>query len=210
MCRSAFYDKEIDLYNSRLSVSDVEHVSLFLTSCSSQYKRWVEISLNNCYIQDRGLYVIHNSLRGSNITITSLLLNFDDFTQSSSSFISNVVLSCKVDELWIIGNLTIGESEELYTMLSHSSTALKHLHMAGVVLTAKMLFSATKNNKVREELDISHNNIDDDAADDIATALDANTTLDLDSNPISDKAVQKGIEEQQYNYYKNCGFIITV
>ena len=82
--------------------------------------------------------------------------------------------------------------------------------MAGVVLTAKMLFSATKNNKVREELDISHNNIDDDAADDIATALDANTTLDLDSNPISDKAVQKGIEEQQYNYYKNCGFIITV
>ena len=42
---------------------------------------------------------------------------------------SDITVSCKVKELWLMGNYTIGEDEQLYTMLTNPSTMLETLYM---------------------------------------------------------------------------------
>jgi len=108
-----FNEKEINLHYIKLSTGVIENLCLFLT-----YKQWEVVKLPYCYIQDHGLHIIHKYLNSSDITITQLRLDDNSLTQKSSSFISNIVLSCKVKRVVISGNPTIGDNEELYTMLS--------------------------------------------------------------------------------------------
>ena len=63
-----FSDKKINLSYTRLTASDVECVTVFLTS--SFHKEWVGLDLEGCYIQDHGLHILHRGLlHCSNITI---------------------------------------------------------------------------------------------------------------------------------------------
>ena len=97
-----------------------------------------------------------------------------------SSFISDIVLSCKVEMLRINHNRTIGESEELYTMLTHPSSMLTRLHMDNTSLSsiaARTLFTAVKDTNKLKVLNISYNVITDDVAEDIATSLATNKSL---------------------------------
>ena len=183
MCKSieaaAIFNKnEIDLSDTSLSATDLEHVSLFLTSCS--HKQWMWLSLSRCYIQDRGLHIIHKYLIHSNISITKLTLSNNRLTRLSSSFIRDIVLSCKVKVLWINYNNTIGESEEFYRMLTHPSSMLRVLYMEYTLLSctaARTLFTAVKNTKKLMVLYITYNTITDEVADEIITALATNKSL---------------------------------
>jgi len=204
MCKSIkeaaiFNEKKIDLRSSTgdlcstsVSATDLECVSLFLTS---SHKHWVEFNLSGCYIQDRGLRIIHKYLTHSNITITKLWLSDNCLTGYSSSFTSDIVLSCKVKELRIIGNRTVGENEELYTMLTHPSSVLTLLNMNNTSLTsnaAKTLFNAVKDSKRLQVLWINYNTVTDDVADDISVALAVNKSLVelwIHGNQISGEAI---------------------
>jgi len=173
-----FNKKEIKLNGVRLSATDVECVSLFLTSSSN--KQWLELDLDNCYVQDRGLHTLCKYLTGSDVSITELWLNYNGLTRSSSSFIRDIVLRCKVEVLWMFGNHTIGESRELYSMLTHPSSVLTRLAMSDTSLSsiaAITLFTAVKNTNKLKRLYINNNPITDDVAGTMATALAANKSL---------------------------------
>jgi len=198
MCKSIeeaeiFNNKVIDLVSTRLSATDLECVSLFFTSSSQ--KQWVGLNLSGCFIQDLGLRVIHKHLHHNDVTITELWLYNNGLTTSSSSLISDIVLNCKVEVLSINGNHTIGESGELYTMLTHPSSMLTRLYMMDTSLSsiaARTLFTAVKDTNKLECLNINNNAITDDVAEDITTLLAINKSLEvlwMFGNPISEEAM---------------------
>ena len=200
ICRSitnskCFYDKVIDLSWTSLSPYDIECVTLFLTC--SPHKEWKELNLFKCHIQDIGLRIIYRDLMSHNVTIKILNLGFNGFTRSSSSSISDLIIHCRVEELNISGNHTIGEDPALYNMLTHPSSRLVKLDMMFTSLSspsAITLFTAlAKGNKLRE-LNISNNLITDEACDVIATTMKNNTSLVvlwMWGNKISGEAAQR-------------------
>ncbi|XP_065920395.1 protein NLRC5-like isoform X2 [Dysidea avara] len=214
MCRSieeaaVLQRKEIDLRKIRLSPSDVECVSLFLTS--SSHNRFLELNLDHCYIQDHGLRIIHKSLIASgDITIGTLGLVNNGLTVSSSSRISDIVLVCKVRRFWIAGNHKIGENEALYTILSNPLSTLTYLNMSYTSLSsiaARKLFAAVMNAGKLEVLDISNNAITDETVCDIKRALNSTaslTWLALDGNPIGSEAVLKIVQALYANTTLTC------
>ena len=190
-----FSDKEIDLSSTRLTASDVECVTVFLTS--SFHKEWVRLNLTLCFIQDHGLHILHRGLlHCRKITIDRLHLGYNDLTtQSSASLISDMVVTCEVKELGILGNDTIGENEQLYSILSNPSTMLEGLHIYDTKLSSRAaiaLFTALKENNKLKVLDICYNAITDDACAAITTALERNSCLVelyIYDNPLTGEAI---------------------
>ena len=188
-----FRDKIIYLINSTLTASDVECISLFLTS--SFNKAWEWLNLASCYIQDKELNILYCGLRYSNdITINMLNLGDNGLTRQSSSLISELTVKYKVKELWIGGNHTIGEDQQLYSILTDPSNVLEQLYMwrTGLSSSAAIaLFTILKDNSKLKVLDISYNDITDDVLDAITTALESNSclvNLYMDGNLLSNEA----------------------
>ena len=189
-----FSDKEINLSRTRLTASNVECVTVFLTS--SSHKEWAWLYLIGCYIQDHGLHILHRGLlHYTDITITALVLNNNGLTSQSSSIISDIAVSCNVKVLVINGNHTIGEDEQLYSILTNPSTMLETLNMDNTALSSRAaiaLFTALKDNNSLKWLDIAHNDVTDDASDAITTALQRNSCLvelDMTHNPLTGEAI---------------------
>ena len=188
-----FNEKKIDLYKFRLTASDVECITVFLTSLF--HKEWVWLDLFGCYIQDHGLHILHRGLLHKNITIDQLSLTHNGLTKLSSSLISDITVKCKLQELGIALNRNIGENEQLYSMLSNPSTVLEIFWMYNTQLSSRAaiaLFTAVKDNKKLKVLHIENNAITDDACDAITAALENNTCLAklyMSNNPLSGEAI---------------------
>ena len=168
----AFHDKVINLQGTSLTVYDVECVTLFLTC--SPHKEWKKLNLSFCNIQDHGVRVMHRSLTSHNVTIRQLDLTLNGLTTSSSSSIKDLVIHCRVEELNISGNDTIGEDPALYNMLSLPSSRLVTLDMRWTSLSSSsaiILFTALAKRNKLQRLYISHNLITDEACDVIATTM---------------------------------------
>ena len=188
-----FSDKIIDLATTTLTASDMECVSLFLASSSN--KKWESLYLFRCYIQDKGLNILYRGLRhSSDITINELWLDSNGLRQSSS-LISDLTVKCKVKELVISGNYTIGEDYQFYSIVTDPSNVLEQLYMYSTRLSSSAaitLFTALKDNNKLKWLDIEYNSITDDALDAITTALESNSclvTLGMYGNPLSSEAI---------------------
>ena len=191
---ATFSNKEINLFSTRLTASDVECVTVFLTS--SSHKEWVGLNLLYCYIQDYGLHILHRGLlHCKNVTIDQLMLGYNGLTTQSSSLINDITVKCKVQKLWINDNHTIGENEQLYSMLSNSFTMLERLDMHNTQLSSRSaiaLFTAVKDNNKLKNLIINNNAITNDACDTITTALKSNNclvTLSMYGNPLTGQAI---------------------
>ena len=189
-----FSDKKIIRSYTTLTANDLEYVTVFLTS--SPHKEWVEINLHNCYIQDHGLHILYRGLlHCSDVTITTLHLNYNGLTIQSSSLISDITVSCNVKELWLTGNYTIGEDEQLYSILTNPSTMLEILNMSNTQLSstaAITLFNTLMDNNKLKKLYIGHNDVTNDASDAITTALERNSclvTLYMDNNTLTGEAI---------------------
>ena len=189
-----FSNKDIHLSYTRLTASDVECVTVFLTS--SSHKEWEWLDLHDCYIQDHGLHILHRGLlHYTGITITVLWLNDNGLTSQSSSIISDITVSCNVKVLAIDGNHTIGEDEQLYSILTNPSTMLETLNMYNTALSSRAaiaLFTALKDNNSLKVLNIAYNDVTDDASDAITTALQRNSclfVLRMDHNPLTGEAI---------------------
>ena len=189
-----FHNRVIDLGGTALTASDIECISLFLAS--SFNKEWEGLNLQRYYIQDKGLNTLWRMLRHTtDITINELWLYNNGLTVQSSSLISQLTVRLKVKMLVIAGNETIGEDQQLYTMLSNPSSVLEILIMAGTQLSstaATDLFTSLRNNHKLKELDIDLNDITDDACDAITEALKNNSclvTLSMYDNPLSSEAI---------------------
>ena len=198
-----FSAKEINLSNYRLSLNDIVHISVFLTS--SSHMEWELLNLECCFIQDCGIQIFHELLKGGKVTINMLQLPYNGLTKLSASYISGITLSCKVKRLSLRHNISVGEDEQLYTMLSHPSSLLTYLNMCYTSLSslsAKELFTAMKNSDKMQCLFVNSNDIDDEAVDTIATTVKHHTSLHalwIWDNPISIKAMQVILEALQTN-----------
>ena len=187
----------------RLSPTDVECVTVFLT-CSS-HKEWGRLDLTHCFIQDHGVHILHRGLTNSSVTITSLYLQSNGLTESSSSAISDII-SCRVKNLVISNNKTVGEDEMLYSIVSDPSSVLEELNMWRTKLSSNAaikLFAALSDSKKLRKLDISNNDITDEACDAIIMAIKKNTSLvrlAMDENPINREcATQFLVEALHHN-----------
>ena len=189
-----FKTKEVNLRDCTLIDSDVECLSVFLSSTFN--KDWKRLNLHNCNIQDKGLNFLQRGLRhSSNVKINELILDYNGLTTTSSSLISELTVKCRVKKLMINDNHSIGEDEQLYHILSDPSNVLEELYMYDVKLStrgAAHLFTALKENKKLKGLYIDRNDITDDPSGSITTALERNSclvTLIMYLNPLSNKAI---------------------
>ena len=189
-----FHDRAISLSGKTLTGSDMECISLFLTS--SFNKEWERLNLLSSPIQDKGLNILYHGLRHCNdITINNLWLWNNGLTTQSSSLISELTVKCKVKKLWIGANYTIGEDQQLYSMLTNPSSVLETLNMYDTQLSSRGatgLFTAVKDNNKLKVLHINDNAITDDACDAITTALKSNSCLvelSMYGNPLSSEAI---------------------
>ena len=184
--------KEIKLRDTTLTDSDIECLSLFLTS--SFNKEWERLDLYNCHIQDKGLNFLCRGLRHTNdVTINELRLDYNNLT--TSSLISKLTVKCRVKILMINDNCTIGEDKELYSMLIDASNTLEQLYMYDTKLSSRgatNLFTALKDNNKLKGLYIDRNDITNVPCDAIATALEGNSclvTLIMYLNPLSNETI---------------------
>ena len=198
---NVFKHTKINLRHYRLTAHDVRCIALFIMS--SFNKEWIELCLDSCYLQDHGLHFLH-CIRG--VTVTSLNLDNNGLTSSSSMIISDITNNCQVEWLSIAGNPTIGESNLLYSMLSSPSSMLKELYMQRTNLSsdaAKCLFAALKNTVTKlRVLNLMSNKIDDDASDVITSTIKINTsltTLKLQRNPFSDESAFRILQALRVN-----------
>ena len=191
-----FKSKVISLTGTTVTTSDMECLSLFLTS--SFNKEWEILNLTGCHIQDKGLSILHRGLCCSNdITINQLWLQHNDLTTQSSFLISELSVKCRVRRLEIDGirNYTIGEDQQLYCFLTHPSAILWALYMDNTELSSRgatHLFTTLKDNNTLNELNIDENAFTDDACDAITTALEKNSCLVklwMYGNPLSSEAI---------------------
>ena len=190
-----FNNKEIDLNSTVLKPYDVECITVFLTS--SSHKKWGELDLMKCFIQDHGLRILYHGLcrHGEDVTINKLWLDNNGLTMQSFSLISEIVVKCKVKELGISNNNII-DDQQLYSMLTHSSSGLELLYIQSTKLSsgkAITLFNALKDNNILKTLNITNNAVSDDASDAIITALQKNNcleTLVMNSNPMTGEAMK--------------------
>ena len=143
-----FKSKEIYLGGTTLIVSDMECISLFLTS--SFNKEWKMLNLFYCHIQDKGLNILYRRLRHSaDLTIDVLGLEYNGLTTLSSALISDLTVKCKAKILVIDGNCTVGEDQQLYSMLTNPSTEVEQLSMCHTSLSsrgARALFATIMQN----------------------------------------------------------------
>ena len=199
-----FHDRIISLQLTTLTGSDMECISLFLTS--SFNKEWEGLDLWNCHIQDKGLNVLYRGLHHcSDVTINKLGLTNNGLTTQSSSLISELTVKCKVKDLRIISNHTIGEDQQLYSMLTNPFNVLERLNMKDTKLSSRAatnLFIAVKDNNKLKELNIDGNAITDNACDAITTLLESNSCLvklGMYNNPLSSKAILNIIQSLNVN-----------
>ena len=198
-----FHDRKIILVGATLTPSDIESISIFLTS---SFNEWEVLNFWNCYIQDKGLNILYRRLRHSNnVAINEMYLRGSGLTIQSSCLISELTVKCKVKALDLSHNYTIGEDQRLYLMLTHVSNTLETLYMYDTKLSSKgaiALFKALKDNNTLKELNITHNGITDEACDAITTALESNrclVTLSMSYNPLSDEAIIKFVQCLEVN-----------
>ena len=168
MCRAIeqapiFNGQVISLLNTTLTASNVECVSLFLTS--SFNKEWHQLDLGVCHIQDKGLNILYHALcHSTDVTINDLRLDANNLTSQSASLIGEITVKCKIKDLNICVNVNIGENQQLYSMLTNPSNTLESLNMQFTMLSSKtaiVLFTALKVNDNLKELYLSHNDITD-------------------------------------------------
>ena len=199
-----FMSKTIDLVGTTLTASDMECISLFLTS--SFNREWERLNLHYCHIQDKGLNILYRGLRqNSNVTINQLKLISNGLTRQSSSLISEITIKCKVKMLWNSDNYTIGEDQQLFSMLTDPSNVLERLSMWGTGLSSSAaiaLFTILKDNNKLKKLYIDGNAITDDALDAITTTLESNNCLvilGMYGNPLSSEAITNIVECLEVN-----------
>ena len=193
----------IDLHGNILG-EDLERVAVFIYS--STIEHWTEVNLSNCGINDSNIHLLFQRLHEDNdITIKVLQLNYNGLTKKHSSWISDLTVDYRIQKLSVNGNHGIGQSKQLYCMLTNPDTNLATLHMEGVNLSdndVHNLFTAVQHNDTLKELNVNDNNITDCSCPIIATSLQSNTSLVklwMSKNPISGEACKLILEDLKHN-----------
>ena len=187
-----------------LAPSDIRCLTIFVRY--SPYKKWKELNLEDCQIQDLGILTLHQGLQDSRVTIDCLQLNCNSFSSASSSLIVDTVIKCRVKELWIGDNKTIGDDDQLYAMLSNTSSMLEILHLSYTKLSlnavTKLFTTLAGEGSKLKILYLAGCNITNEACNVVATSMKQNHSLvelDIRKNPISIDAIKYIFQAIQHN-----------
>ena len=199
-----------ELYNYFICLTICRHLAkhghVLNNTITSSHKEWNKLNLYGCYIQDRGVHILHHGLTScEDVTITKLCLNSNSLTEFSSTAISDITINCRVKELRISDNSTIGKDEWLSSVISDPSSMLEVLHMYSTKLSSNVavkIFTALSKHNTLRILRIHNNDITDEACDAIVMAMKKNTSLvelRMDGNPISGECAQLIVEAIKHN-----------
>ena len=211
MCRhieklKIFESRAINLRSKKLSSSDIEYLTCFLTQTAQ--KEWEELDLHGCNVRDRGIDILHQKLIRHNITINALSLSNNNLTPSSSSKIYDIAICCKVKMLAIRQNQVFSKESKLYSLISHPDSVVEELNISDtnckLSSTATELFSALENNKKNKlrVLWINNDNITDDDGAAIVRVIQKNTSLkelNMHGNPFKVATALQIVKALTYN-----------
>ena len=211
MCRhieniNIFESRAINLRSKKLSSSDIEYLTCFLTQ--TVHKEWEELDLHGCSICDRGIDILHQELIKHNITINALSLSNNNLTPLSSSKIYDIAICCKVKMLAIRQNQVFSKESKLYSLISHPDSVIEELNISDtnckLSSTATELFSALENNKKNKlrVLWINNDNITDDDGAAIVRVIQKNTSLkelNMHGNPFKVATALQIVKALTYN-----------
>ena len=210
MCQSidetVFSNGEIDFSNTKLSLTDMECIATFLIH--SSIREWTKLDFTYSYFQDDGLDILHSALQGGNIRIRELVLAYDGLTIASSKYISDIVITCEVDDLSVGGDdKHVGETEDFYsTIIAGPNSRLEKLSLGRNKITSKSaikIFQLIIEGKSKlEMLFINNNEIDDEAVDTITAALRVNSTLQvlkMEQNKITGEEAERIVRALEHN-----------
>ena len=181
----------INLYYKPLLPTDIENLTFFLTHWLSN-KEWEKLSLDNCYIGDSGWHLFHAGVvtgHGTPVTIKELNLSNNFLTGASLKLIADVVVTCQIKHLIICRN-KIGV-QGFDKILSGNFSILESLNLDLNSMSsaeAIILFETLRKNDHLKLLELSRNNIGDEAVEAISATLKENSTLKelwLDNNPLT-------------------------
>ena len=181
-----FRNRTISLRFNALSPQDMEFLGVFLMF--SPNSQWNALNMTSCYIQDYDIRILHHQLVNSSSSVT---------IESIDMPANFIVTNCAVKSLGISGNKTVGDTIQFYAMISHPSSTLQHLWIAGNRLKSMsgiFLFEAIRKSNRLKWLIISDNDIGDEACSAITSTLQVNTSLVkliMSNNPVSGKAAQE-------------------
>ena len=180
-----------DLYYKPLLPTDIENLTFFLTHWLPN-KEWEKLSLDNCYIGDSGWHLFHAGVvtgHGTPVTIKELNLSNNFLTGASLKLIADVVVTCQIKHLIICRN-KIGV-QGFDKILSGNFSILESLNLDLNSMSsaeAIILFETLRKNDHLKLLELSRNNIGDEAVEAISATLKENSTLKelwLDNNPLT-------------------------
>ncbi len=203
MATKVEFQQQLNLRLTRLSPNDLESLTVFLTY--SSHKEWEKLNMWCCFIQDHGLQILQHGLRSSNVTITKLLLYDNNLTERSASAISDLTISCRAKTLSVSGNETVGEDASLYRVISDDSSMLEELYLWSTKLSSRAaieLFTALSEAKKLKILEITKNDVTDEACESIIMAVKTNTSLVelcICSNPIGVECAQLIVQALKHN-----------
>ena len=199
---ACFSGNVISLRGIPLLPSDINCLGLFLTN--THIKRvWKRLELLSCNIRDVGCRILHHAITHSaSITIENVHLLANSLTSASAHYISGIVISCKAKLLYLSGNI-LGETDGLSNILKDS--VLEEIYVHGNKLNSSSAISLFKQLEIGSHLrmlSLMHNDIHDNASDEIATALQMNDSLQslwINANPLSGEAALSIVKALQNN-----------
>ena len=157
--------------------SDVENLAHFLAH-QEPGEVWKDLCLDTKYIGDHGCQILHHGLIPHvPLTITEIDISNNSLTSQSANIIADIVIHCKTKRLRAMEN-RIG-AEGFDKLLSSSSVLEElnwdHNHLSST--EAIILFKALRHCNHLKVLEISHNDIGDDAVEELSISLRENRSL---------------------------------
>jgi len=165
----------IDISMNGLLPHQVVSLGFFL---SRSHKKWEKLNLDECYIEDHGMSIIHQYLCGDKTNkqeITEIDLGYNDLTGASSHFIADIISHLQPHTLLLYHN-NITNVRDISTAVVNAST-VKVLYMNDNDLTAQEAVAISDMMICLEELNISNNNLGDHGAELLSKGMRNTKTL---------------------------------
>ena len=189
-------------YQSALLPYDIENLIYFFNH--QECKVWKELCLDTFHIEDRGCEMLYHGLIScAKLTIEEIDLSCNYLTSQSADSITAIIIHCKTKKLRVTNN-RIG-AKAFGRLLSSNSSALEELNLDNNHLSsaeAIILFKALRKCNHLKILEITSNNIGDDAVEEISASLQVNNQLKelwIDSNPITGRAALSIVQSLKMN-----------
>ena len=166
---------EINISERVLPTPHLVSLGFFL---SKSGRKWKELNMYKCYIEDYGMSIIHQNLSRDKINkqeITLIYLDANNLTGVSSHFIADIISNLHPHTLWLDKN-QITDLKTISTAVINTST-FKVLNMRNNYLTAGEAVGISDMMSHLEELNIAYNELGDHGAELISEGITSTETL---------------------------------